>query len=800
MPEPLLNIMPIPILLPTWPQQAAAPIYAYLHGHRFVSAASVDSPDPLRNCVWDEALTNNPLQALQCYALLPVSARVESGSVKGLSSLSQPGSELQIRGEVCLMLDFGVESAGWLEFEADDLNAEPLCSISEYNRPGVVNEGAESPLKTAVPERVGSTWRLRLNALYYEGMRFAWVRINTGAKTCHLRNLRAVCQTKPVNYNGRFQSSEPLLNRIWETGAYAVKLNTHQDHFGAILMERSDRHSWTGDAYVTQAVAMAAFGNFDFVRQNTERMQDDDNGIESYSLFWVLALADYLRWTGDVNCWQQQLTRICHKLQHALAVAEGPELESYAAFFGHDDRLGAFAEDTPPGNQRLYLALACHAAREVLSLLAAFPADSAAADLRMVAERVVAYASQALAADWTALGLHDGTEALLAGLPEEPSMRTALAARIYRSSIANVSYSPFNNYFILQGMAQVAAWPQAGALLDRCWGGMLQLGATTFWESFRPEWLSLLAANDPIFNGAHGYTSLCHPWSSGASRWLSDHVLGVTPLTPGFQRVRVAEANGLAESVCGTIPTPLGAIEIERDQGMIRVQLPTGVCGQGPNGEVLAAGSHTLASPARPPKVVINGFTEQHEWGEWLADGNPDSDLSGDWGWLAFAATAEGDLAGGLQEAPFNVIADIAGEVYVPEGILPGGALRRSSLARREFWDLDRPKNPLLRGALRGHSPRPCQQTVRVRVIGDLSGVEEIALWFADPQNEQIILSVDVLAEPQRHLVLPTRMLKDFGAGKVLRFKPKGSFLLRVCSRIDSPDPSLSGIAWKRRA
>ncbi|MDV7397175.1 hypothetical protein RZS08_37590, partial [Arthrospira platensis SPKY1] len=101
----------------------------------------------------------------------------------------------------------------------------------------------------------------------------------------------------------------------------------------------------------------------------------------------------------------------------------------------------------------------------------------------------------------------------------------------------------------------------------------------------------------------------------------------------------------------------------------------------GPNGEVLAAGSHTLASPARPPKVVINGFTEQHEWGEWLADGNPDSDFSGDWGWLAFAATAEGDLAGGLQEAPFKIIADIAGEVYVPEGILPGGALRRSSLA-----------------------------------------------------------------------------------------------------------------------
>lgn len=107
-------------------------------------------------------MVNDPLQPLQCYALLPVSARVESGSVTGLGTLSQPQSKLQIAGEVCLLLDFGVESAAWLEFEADDLNAAPLCSISEYNRPGVVNEGAVSPIKTAVPERISSTWRLKL--------------------------------------------------------------------------------------------------------------------------------------------------------------------------------------------------------------------------------------------------------------------------------------------------------------------------------------------------------------------------------------------------------------------------------------------------------------------------------------------------------------------------------------------------------------------------------------------------------------------------------------------------------------
>ena len=44
-------------------------------------------------------------------------------------------------------------------------------------------------------------------------------------------------------------------------------------------MERSDRHSWTGDAHPSQAASMVAFGNYDFVKQNLFYTSTQFNGI-----------------------------------------------------------------------------------------------------------------------------------------------------------------------------------------------------------------------------------------------------------------------------------------------------------------------------------------------------------------------------------------------------------------------------------------------------------------------------------------------------------------------------------------
>ena len=208
-----------------------------------------ESPDPLVRYRWAKV---SPDDGLEIYTVYPRQATASNPKAADL------GDPRRITvSDVCdLMFDFGQVNAGWLEFDCDTPDVAFEASISEFNEPAVFNAGSEHPVKTAVPARYGNSFRLELNRELYEGVRFGWIHVRSLRKPAVIRNVRLVCQTKPVNYEGWFDCNDPQLTRIWYTGAYTVRLNLLKDYFGAILMERSDRHSWTGDAYTAQAAVV----------------------------------------------------------------------------------------------------------------------------------------------------------------------------------------------------------------------------------------------------------------------------------------------------------------------------------------------------------------------------------------------------------------------------------------------------------------------------------------------------------------------------------------------------------------
>src|ERR1035437_1170847 len=253
--------------------------YPCLHGGEFKGPAVPESPDPLVGYRWRAPSDDDGLQS---YILRPVAVSAGPGRPFENPSAATAGrGAVLVKGSGSLRFDFGVESAAWLEFDSPDLSGSVEMSISEYNEPAIVNAGAQSPVKTKAPVRHGNTWRLELNKELYEGLRFGWVHVRSFDRPWHITDVRAVCQIKPANYDGRFACSDPLLTRIWYTGAYGVKVNLQKDYFGAILMERCDRFSWTGDAHTSQAAALVAFGNRDFVKLNLDRTAHDSNNIET---------------------------------------------------------------------------------------------------------------------------------------------------------------------------------------------------------------------------------------------------------------------------------------------------------------------------------------------------------------------------------------------------------------------------------------------------------------------------------------------------------------------------------------
>jgi len=541
--------------------------YRSLHHGRYTDAVLPHSPDPTATFHWDAPTAAD---SLQLYIVTPQKTVGQPASAFRIT-----GSGITVVGSGSLQFDFGEENAGWIEFESDDLPDSVEMSISEYNEPAVVNSGAQHPVKTKAPVKYGHTYRLELNDELYEGVRFGWIHVGSFSRPWHIKNVRLVCQVKPVNYQGSFDCSDTLLTRIWYTGAYVVKLNMLQNFFGAILMERSDRHSWTGDAYPAQAAALAAFGNYDVISKNIAFTSDQDNGIAAYSMYWVLSLIDYFNYTGDTAFLKKYAANADQRLEKAYRQYDQlPHL----GFMGWDERLGAGFEDPQSEECRnTYRMLCINAWKQFAQAMRAISNTA-------LAEKYAGYAqskTDALLADSSIIGsfgVHAISEAVNAGLLSQPAIRQR-AQHLYADRLARLSYSPFNQNFIIGAMALAGQQQRALTTIEDNWGGQITYGGTCFFEVYRPSWNAILGRNGAPVNNQCGYTSLAHPWGAGVTRWLSENVLGIRPVAPGFARFDVMPYLGSSLSyVKGTMPTPHGTIaaSFNSSTGDCRVSVPAG--------------------------------------------------------------------------------------------------------------------------------------------------------------------------------------------------------------------------------
>jgi hypothetical protein len=108
--------------------------------------------------------------------------------------------------------------------------------------------------------------------------------------------------------------------------------------------------------------------------------------------------------------------------------------------------------------------------------------------------------------------------------------------------------SPFFMFFLLEALVHEGRFEEMIDTIRGYWGKQIDAGATTFWEMYH--------------DGAPRLTrSHCHGWSAAPTYFLSQQVLGVQPLEPGYAKVRIAPQIGTLKWVRGRVPTPRGVIE-----------------------------------------------------------------------------------------------------------------------------------------------------------------------------------------------------------------------------------------------
>lgn len=137
--------------------------------------------------------------------------------------------------------------------------------------------------------------------------------------------------------------------------------------------------------------------------------------------------------------------------------------------------------------------------------------------------------------------------------------------------------STWYGYYYIEHLAANGCTDKALGAIRDYWGGMLSLGATTFWEHFNLSWLENASRIDELpvdgkvdvhkeYGGfcfiGHRH-SFCHGWAAGPTAWLSKNVLGVDFASAGCENPIIKPHLGDIEWVKGSIPTPDGVLTVE---------------------------------------------------------------------------------------------------------------------------------------------------------------------------------------------------------------------------------------------
>ncbi|MEO5913285.1 MAG: alpha-L-rhamnosidase C-terminal domain-containing protein [Luteolibacter sp.] len=507
----------------------------------------------------------------------------------GQAVLSEPMPPLVIKPGSGIVIDFGVEIVGSVDLFTPMTPGKDMPSVHvrfgesvaetmvEIGERGAENDHALRDMTVKVP------W-LGKTTVGPSGFRFIRIDNADPETDLELSQVRAVLTIRDIPYVGSFKCSDERLNKIWQTGAYTVHLNMQDYLWDGI---KRDRLVWLGDMHPEVSVIDSVFGYNEVVPKSLDMTRDVTpvtdwmNGISSYSMWWILIHEEWYLHHGNLEYLKQQQPYLTALLMRLTAYVEAD---------GREKLDGTRFLDWPTADNKV-------AVHEGLQAMMTLTMESGARLTEILGDKVTAK-------------FCTDTAALLRKHVPESSGRKSPAALLSIAGFrdpADVSnnvlkkngptdLSTFYGFYVLNALAKSNDIDTGLDFISQYWGGMLDQGATTFWEDFDLAWTKNAGPIDQLVApgkkdlhgdfGAYCYVgfrhSFCHGWAGGPTAWLSKNILGVTPVAPGCMKVKITPHLGRLTWAEGTYPTPKGPIHVRHDKqadGSVKstVNLPAGI-------------------------------------------------------------------------------------------------------------------------------------------------------------------------------------------------------------------------------
>jgi hypothetical protein len=502
-----------------------------------------------------------------------------------------------------LFLDFGRELTGRIEIVSDS-DSPAIVTIQ-------MGESESEALK--VPYLGVNQLTIPPHSTQYgpkTAFRYAKIRFVGGGPELRFKDIQVDHIYYPVTYSGSFASSDEMLNRIWEVGAYTAHLCMQDGVWDA---SKRDRGRWMGDMDVSGRVIEDVFGERPLMEDTLDRLMGPApvdqhvNGIPGYSAFWFTGVADYYRHTGSKEFLERMRDRMLQLLHDVDAEFDG------RGIYANKSNVWLYVDWSPdlngdtPETRRATTFEYARAYHEAAWLLRELGDTASAERYELRAAQLKEASNQYLLDPSThTFGPRWQTNAaaVLGGVAD-PKQYGDIWNHVF-SSVGHIKYnpyiiSPYYNYYVIRAMAKINHRKAALDWIRQYWGGMIEEGATSMWEGYDPSWYKEDFHSSLQADNRSGYfVSLAHGWSAGPTAWLMEEVLGIEPTGPGFSTVDIRPDLIDLTWAKGAEPTPRGLLKIEaRREGsntQIDLDLPEGT---------IARASVPVSSAST--KILVNG-------------------------------------------------------------------------------------------------------------------------------------------------------------------------------------------------
>lgn len=475
-----------------------------------------------------------------------------------------------------LLVDFGRETFGYIRLHGLQGNGKLSLYYGESKEEALATSTCETLDRLYVKQ--GS----KKDSVMPLSKAFRFVNMQTeGGVT--VDSVSMLYEYLPVPNRGAFRCSDESINKIWDVSAYTLHLNTREFFIDGI---KRDRWIWSGDAYQSYLMNYYLFFDEPTVTRTLMALRGKDpvtshiNTIMDYTFYWFLGIYDYYLYTGDKTFIQQFYPRMQSLMDYCLQRRnKDGMMQGLSGDWIFIDWANGLSKKGEVSFEQL---LFCRSL-ETMALCANMVNDTKNAEqYKQLAADMKAKLFSIYWSDAKHALVHSRVDGKLTGNVTRYANMFAIFFNYFNNeqkqavkqhvllndSIQKIT-TPYMRFYELEALCAMGEQKYVLKEMKDYWGGMLQAGATSFWEEYNP---SKQGAEHYAMYGRPFGKSLCHAWGASPIYLLGKYYLGVLPLSPGYATWVAEPVLGGLQWMEGKVPTPHGDITVYCSTTQIKIK------------------------------------------------------------------------------------------------------------------------------------------------------------------------------------------------------------------------------------